>query len=117
MTIILRAKISVSVIIVLSAVLMGGLINLGARLAFAESGQPPSSLKNNSTGLFNLAIRDPQGVKEFSMVPTGKFPYGGVIGGCPRAHILDNALFEDPADFTPRCRLRSPIAPAISRNS
>ncbi len=102
MTIILRAKISVSVIIVLSAVLMGGLINLGARLAFAESGQASIQLKkNNSTGLFNLAIRDPQGVKEFSMVPTGKFPYGGVIGGCPRAHILDNALFEDPADFTP----------------
>jgi hypothetical protein len=60
------------------------------------------SFKKDSNGLFTIIINDPEGVKEFSLIPPKKFPYGGGVGGsCPRSHKITNVLFEDPADFTP----------------
>lgn len=57
-------------------------------------------LKKEPSGLFTLTINEPQGIKEFSLVPPGKFPYSGTLG-CYRSYENKTVVFDDPADFTP----------------
>jgi len=57
--------------------------------------------KDPSVGLFILTVKDPDGVQEFSMTPTDKFPYGGGLSGCKKTFSSNNVLFNDPSDFTP----------------
>ena len=59
------------------------------------------SLKKDFNNLFIITIKDPQGIKEFSLQPPGKFSYGGEISGCPASRKIDNVVFDDPTDFTP----------------
>ena len=81
---------------------------LGAVLVTAASALQAQSannaaihLKKDSNGLFLLTIRDPDGIREFSLEPATKGPYGGAIQDCPRIFQSANVLFTDPADFTP----------------
>ena len=57
--------------------------------------------KDQSTGLFVLTIRDPDGILEFSMTPSGKLPYSGGLSGCKKSFVNNTASFADPDDFTP----------------
>src|SRR3989344_254090 len=57
--------------------------------------------KDPSVGLFILTVKDPDGVQEFSMTPTDKFPYGVGLSGCKKTFSSNNVLFNDPSDFTP----------------
>ena len=57
--------------------------------------------KDQSTGLFVLTIKDPDGILEFSLIPAGKNPYGGGLSGCKKSFSNDTTSFADPSDFTP----------------
>ncbi|MBI4132307.1 MAG: hypothetical protein HY474_01610 [Candidatus Sungbacteria bacterium] len=82
-----------------------GAILLAAAMLFAAGTAGAASafvsLKKDSNGLFTLTINDGDGIKSFSLVPSGKGPYGGEIAKCPRVFQNTNVLFADPADFTP----------------
>ncbi|GEM_PF-1707247 len=96
-------RFSIQTLIISAAILAGVLINAGFRLALAAVENATIQFKRNpATGLFTISIKDPQGIKELNIVPAGnKFPYGGAMGGCPRSHLIDNTVFDDPTDFTP----------------
>lgn len=74
-------------------------------ISVAESADTNAALslkKIAGSGLFTLSMKDPQGIKSFSLVfPTDKFPYSGDLGGCPKNHTIDKISIEDPGDFTP----------------
>ncbi|MDP3784944.1 MAG: LamG-like jellyroll fold domain-containing protein [bacterium] len=57
--------------------------------------------KDPSTGLFILTIRDPDGIQEFSLSPTGKNPYGGGLSGCKKSFSNNTAVFDESSDFEP----------------
>lgn len=57
--------------------------------------------KDPGTGLFTLTIKDPDGIQEFSMTPTGKLPYGGGLSGCPATFSITNTNFDASGDFEP----------------
>lgn len=88
-----------------AAMAAGALVLAAASLLlFAPSAGAASAsvtLKKDSNGLFLLTINDADGIKEFSLVPSGQAPYGGEIAKCPRTFQSSNVLFRDPADFTP----------------
>ncbi|OGY64768.1 MAG: hypothetical protein A3I24_04445 [Candidatus Harrisonbacteria bacterium RIFCSPLOWO2_02_FULL_41_13b] len=89
----------VTAIIFLFAVLASGFI---IQATYAQVSRNSSiSFKKDSQGLFTVTIRDPQGIKEFSLQPKGKFPYGGGISQCPTSRVIANVAFDDPFDFTP----------------
>ena len=88
----------------LAAVIMGMALVLGIGIIQAQaqaSRNSSISFKKDSNNLFIITIRDPQGIKEFSLQPPGKFSYGGEISGCPTSRKIDNVVFDDPFDFTP----------------
>ncbi|MEK7180620.1 MAG: hypothetical protein AAB706_04040, partial [Patescibacteria group bacterium] len=73
-------------------------------IAPAEAAKNDSSIslkKSVDTGFFTLTISDPDGLQEFSMTPTGEFPYGGGLGSCPKSFSNNLVSFSDPDDFTP----------------
>ncbi|MDO8560651.1 MAG: hypothetical protein Q7R91_00340 [bacterium] len=55
--------------------------------------------KGSSFGLFILTVADPDGVREFSLQPPDKFPYGGGVN-CPKTFKNNNVIFS-LEDFTP----------------
>lgn len=69
--------------------------------ADAGAGNASVTFKKELSGLFTITIRDSDGIKEFSLVPVGKLPYGGSIGGCPTTRKIDNSVFDESSDFTP----------------
>ncbi len=90
-----RALLTVSVLLVFLA---------SAVMTQVEAAANDSSIrleKDPSVGLFILTVKDPDGVQEFSMTPTDKFPYGGGLSGCKKTFVNDGASFEVPSDFTP----------------
>ncbi len=76
---------------------------VGAAVVSVQAGASNASvtLKKETSGLFTLTINDPDGIQSFSLVPSGKGPYGGEITKCPRTFQNTNVLFTDPSDFTP----------------
>lgn len=71
------------------------------RIQAAENDSSISLKKDSGTGLYTLTIKDPDGIQEFSMTPTGKFPYGGGLSGCPKAFVITNTNFDASSDFEP----------------
>ena len=70
---------------------------------YAQStGNASIVLKKQSNGLFTLTMKDPQGIKEFSLNPPDKLPYSAQLGNCPTTRESTNVTFNDPADFTPQ---------------
>src|SRR3989344_8542168 len=67
----------------------------------AASDSSISLKKDPSTGLFILTIRDPDGILEFSMTPTGKIPYSGGLSGCKSSFTNNTASFNELSDFKP----------------
>ena len=57
--------------------------------------------KDPQSGLFTLTVGDPDGVQEFSIISTGKLPYGGGLSGCKSSFSSVNVSFADSTDFTP----------------
>lgn len=81
---------------------IGAVLALGAIIIRAEAaGNAAIHLKKDSNGLFLLTIKDPEGIREFSLEPPAKSRYAGEIPGCPRTFQSTNVLFADPGDFTP----------------
>jgi hypothetical protein len=77
---------------------------LGLALIHVQAATNDSSIslkKDKSTGLFVLTIRDPDGILEFSMTPTGKLPYSGGLSGCKTSFINNNTVFNESSDFNP----------------
>src|SRR3989344_2983043 len=66
------------------------------------TGNASITLKKQSNGLFTLTMADPQGIKEFSLNPPDKLPYGAQLPSCPQTRESTNVTFNDPADFTPQ---------------
>jgi len=81
-------------------------MTVAAVIAHAQtSGGGTSSVrleKDLSNGLFTLTVRASAGIKEFSLYPPGKLPYGGGLGNCPTVFKNNNVSFADPEDFTPK---------------
>ncbi len=81
---------------------VGAALALGALIIRAEgAGNAVIYLKKDTNGLFLLTIKDPEGIREFSLEPPARGRYAGEIGGCPRTFQSANVLFTDPGDFTP----------------
>ncbi len=83
-----------SLIIAASALIAFGIVHAQAR--------PNASItlqKDNLTGFFKLNIRDPEGIREFSLQPEGKSSYGGGVR-CPQTFSNDNVIFSNE-DFSP----------------
>ncbi|MBI2625379.1 MAG: LamG domain-containing protein [Candidatus Nealsonbacteria bacterium] len=57
------------------------------------------NLSETEFQLFVFTITDPDGILEFSITPSGKLPYGGLLAGCPTSY--DNNLTLLPEDFLP----------------
>src|SRR3989344_5036933 len=93
-----KDKIIASVISVLAVFFSVLIIQANAQSASRNSS---ISFKKDSNNLFIITVRDPQGIKEFSLQPPGKWSYGGLIVGYPTSRTVDNVLFGDPTDFTP----------------
>lgn len=93
-----KDQIIAAVILALAVVFSLFIIQVNAQ---SSSRNASISLKKDSNNLFIITIRDPQGIKEFSLQPPGKFSYGGEISGCPTSRKIDNVVFDDPTDFTP----------------
>ncbi|MBI3046293.1 MAG: hypothetical protein HYY86_01990 [Candidatus Harrisonbacteria bacterium] len=93
----LKLLIGFFVVIVVSLLLIVGRVNAQSTASRNSS----ISFKKDPNNLFIITIRDPQGIKEFSLQPPGKFSYGGEISGCPTSRKIDNVVFDDPFDFTP----------------
>ena len=80
---------------------------LGLALIHVQAAASDSSIslkKDNSTGLFILTLRDPDGILEFSMTPTGKLPYSGGLSGCKSSFVNNTTVFDESNDFTPVMR-------------
>ncbi len=58
-------------------------------------------LKENASGLVDFTIKDPDGILEFSFMPSGKSPYGGTLSGCLGTFTHTDTAFVSPIDFTP----------------
>ena len=101
MNILLRFKTQTAILA--SALLVGLAVTASINLASAQVENATIQFKKNpSTGLFTISFKDPQGLRELIIKPAGdKLPYGGVLSGCPRSHIIDNSVFNDPVDFDP----------------
>ena len=85
------------------AILLAGLF-IGLAIAQVHAAANDSSItlkKDPVSGLFTLTVRDPDGIQEFSMTPTGKFPYGGQLTNCPRSFNINNVAFDASSDFQP----------------
>src|SRR3989338_3638940 len=76
-----------------------GLVIIHVQAAVSDSSI--SLKKDPSTGLFILTIRDPDGILEFSMTPTGKIPYSGGLSGCKSSFTNNNVSFDESSDFKP----------------
>ena len=69
-----------------------------------NSGQPASvrvSINKESSGLYLLEIKAPNGIKEFSFTSEGSNPYSGGLSGCPK-------------DYSNRTMVSFPIKAAIT---
>ena len=71
------------------------------RVDAATADSSISFKKDPISGLFALAIRDPDGVQEFSLSIPGELAYGGGLSGCPGSFSNSNVRFLDPDHFTP----------------
>lgn len=58
--------------------------------------------RDSSSGLFALTVSDPNGIKEFSLLPQGKSPYGGALGNCSTIFKSDNIGYFSSDQFTPK---------------
>ncbi|MBU6415413.1 hypothetical protein KGQ34_04215, partial [Patescibacteria group bacterium] len=58
--------------------------------------------RDPSSGLFTLTVSDPNGIKEFSLLPKDKSPYGGALGNCATVFKSDNVGYFSPDQFTPK---------------
>src|SRR3989338_6081295 len=87
-------------------VLAAGIVAVSFALGLAGTVQAAANdssinlKKDQSTGLFVLTLRDPDGILEFSITPSGKLPYGGGLSGCKNSFVNNTASFADPSDFT-----------------
>lgn len=78
------------------------LLSLSIIQVQAAAGDSSINLKKDpGTGLFILTIKDPDGIQEFLLFPTGKNPYGGGLSGCKRSFSNNTAVFDESSDFTP----------------
>ena len=59
------------------------------------------SFQKDVNSLFTITISDPQGIKEFSLLPAKSSVYGGGLSGCPTSFKSENVTFFDPEDFSP----------------
>ncbi len=70
---------------------------------YAEAAKRDASVslqREPGVGLFILTIRDPDGIREFSLQPPGKPSYGGEVK-CPASFSSKNIVFDPVGDFTP----------------
>lgn len=75
-------------------------------IAQAQTPNASITLKKDSNSLFIVTIKDPNGIAEFSLEPTNKFSYGGGLKGCPTTFSINNVVFAEPDDFTPKMPAR-----------
>lgn len=56
-------------------------------------GQKGVSVHKNSSGMYDIKIFDPAGIKEFSFMPTEGSGYSGGVPGCPKEFKSDTSFF------------------------
>ncbi|MBI2640165.1 MAG: hypothetical protein HYW90_04760 [Candidatus Sungbacteria bacterium] len=77
-----------------------GSLLVGFGVVYAQVKQNASvTLQKQTQGLFELTIRDPDGIQSFSLQPVGKSSYGGEVR-CPKTYSSKNVVFSFE-DFTP----------------
>lgn len=57
--------------------------------------------KDPASDLFAVTLKDPDGIRSFSLQAVDKGNYGGDLGKCPTLRVIDSVSFHDPGDFTP----------------
>ncbi|GEM_PF-1779436 len=75
-----------------------GVITAGAAYAQTVAMNSSIGLKKDLTGLFVLTAKDPEGIKEFWLLPTGKSRYGGELD-CPRTFVNNTVALDEGGDF------------------
>ena len=75
---------------ILKTIIFLGLFLGIASQAQAAVGNSSVSAKKQDNGYYTITIKDPQGLKSFSLKSPGNLPYSGDLNECPRVFVVDN---------------------------